>query len=73
MDGNRIDRRRFDSLLESILGSDESFIVDNGASALIPLRRYVVESAVASVLREANRRPVFAQSRLDGIRLCRIF
>jgi len=32
MDGNQLDRRRFDSLMESILDGDESFIVDNGAS-----------------------------------------
>jgi hypothetical protein len=58
MDGNQIDRRRFDSLVESILGSNESFIVDNGASTFIPLWHYMIENAVTSVLREANRRLV---------------
>ena len=58
MEGNQIDRRRFDSLLESILGSDESFIVDNGASTFILLWHYMVESGVSSILREANRRLV---------------
>jgi hypothetical protein len=56
MEGNQIDRRRFDSLMESILGSEESFIVDNGASTFIPLWHYMVESGVPSVLREANRK-----------------
>jgi len=56
MDGNQLDRRRFDSLMENILGSDETFIVDNGASTFIPLWHYMVESRVPAVLREANRR-----------------
>lgn len=58
MDGNQIDRRRFDSLVENILASDESFIVDNGASTFIPLWHYMIENAVTSVLREANRKLV---------------
>jgi CobQ/CobB/MinD/ParA nucleotide binding domain len=58
MDGNQIDRRRFDSLLESILTTDESFIVDNGAATFIPLWHYMVESRVPWSLREANRRLV---------------
>ena len=58
MDGNQIDRRRFDSLMENILTSDESFIVDNGASTFIPLWHYMVESGIPAVLREANRRLV---------------
>ncbi len=56
MDGNQIDRRRFDSLIESILASDQSFIVDNGASTFIPLWHYMIENAVIPVLREADRR-----------------
>jgi hypothetical protein len=32
MDRNQLRRRQFSSLMESILGSDKSFIVDNGAS-----------------------------------------
>src|SRR5580658_11258293 len=52
MEGNQIDRRRFDSLLESILTTDESFIVDNGASTFIPLWHYMVESRVPRSLRE---------------------
>ena len=58
MDGNQIDRRRFDALVDDILANDESFIVDNGASTFIPLWHYMVENAVTSVLREANRRLV---------------
>lgn len=58
MDGNQIDRRRFDSLLESILTSDESFIIDNGASTFLPLWHYMVEGRIPSSLREANRRLV---------------
>ena len=58
MEGNQIDRRRFDSLVDDIVATDESFIVDNGASTFIPLWHYMVENAVTSFLREANRRLV---------------
>jgi hypothetical protein len=58
MEGNQIDRRRFDSLVENIVATDESFIVDNGASTFIPLWHYMVENAVIAFLREANRRLV---------------
>jgi hypothetical protein len=56
MDGNQIDRRRFDALVENILGSDDSFVIDNGASTFIPLWHYMVENTVPSVLRDANRK-----------------
>jgi hypothetical protein len=56
MDGNQLHWRRFDSLMENILGSDESFIVDNSASTFIPLWHHMVESGVLAVLREGNRR-----------------
>jgi hypothetical protein len=56
MEGNQIDRRRFDCLVENILASDESFIVDNGASTFIPLWHYMLENAVIPLLRESNRR-----------------
>jgi len=56
MDGNQLDRRRFDDLIEEILGTDESFVIDNGAASFIPLWHYMLENSVVRVLREANRR-----------------
>lgn len=56
MEGNQIDRRRFDFLVENILASEDSFIVDNGASTFIPLWHYMVENAIIAVLRDSNRR-----------------
>jgi hypothetical protein len=55
MDGNQVDRRRFDGLVENILGNDDSFIVDNGASTFLPLWHYMLENGVDGVLRDANR------------------
>jgi hypothetical protein len=52
----QIDLRRFDTLIETILASEDSFIVDNGPSTFIPLLHYMVDNALDSVLREANRR-----------------
>jgi hypothetical protein len=56
MDGNHLDRRRFDELIDKILGSEESFVVDNGAATFLPLWHYMVENSIVRVLREANRR-----------------
>jgi hypothetical protein len=56
MDGNQVDRRRFDDLIEQILATHESFVIDNGAATFIPLWHYMIENSVIRVLREANRR-----------------
>lgn len=56
MSGNQIDRRRFDDLIEEILSSDESYVVDNGAATFIPLWHYMLENSIVRVLREAKRR-----------------
>jgi CobQ/CobB/MinD/ParA nucleotide binding domain len=55
-DRYQIDWRRFDSLIGTILASEDSFIVDSGPSTFIPLMYYMVDNALDSVLREANRR-----------------
>jgi hypothetical protein len=56
MSGNQIDRRQFDDLIEEILSSDESYVVDNGAATFIPLWHYMLENSIVRVLREAKRR-----------------
>jgi len=58
MDGNQVNRRHFDDMIEDIVASDDSFVVDNGAATFIPLWHYMVENSMAQVFREKNRRLV---------------
>lgn len=51
----RVDQRRFDSLMEDILaGQGETFIVDNGASTFLPLASYMAENDAYEVLSGAG-------------------
>src|SRR5258708_3171951 len=49
MDGNQVDRRRFDDLIEEILATDEPFVIDNGSATFIPLWHYMIENSVIGV------------------------
>lgn len=55
MDGPRIDERRFDRLMESLLTEDGIFVVDNGASSFVPMSNYLVENNALSMLQDAGR------------------
>jgi hypothetical protein len=52
----QIDRRRFDSLMETLVADEEPFIVmDNGQASFAPLTRYMTECRAFDILREARR------------------
>src|ERR1041384_958119 len=51
-----IDQRGFDSLMETLLTEDATFIVDNGASTFIPLWSYILENSAVDVLTRAGKR-----------------
>jgi hypothetical protein len=51
-----VDPRGFDTLMENILTSTATFVIDNGASTFIPLWNYVIENNVRSLLKEAGKR-----------------
>jgi hypothetical protein len=51
-----IDQRGFDALIDAILTSEGTFVVDNGASTFIPLWNYILENNVRTLLREAGKR-----------------
>jgi hypothetical protein len=51
-----IDQRGFDSLMETVLTEDTTFVVDNGASTFIPLWNYILESSAVDVLTRAGKR-----------------
>ncbi len=54
MQGDNIDPRAFDNLIEWIMAADDDtiFVVDNGAATFVPLCAYLFENGVISFLQE---------------------
>lgn len=50
MDGDDINSRRFDDLIELIAPSTQEVIIDNGASAFVPLSHYLISGDIPSLL-----------------------
>jgi hypothetical protein len=50
-----IDQRGFDALIDAILTTDATFVVDNGAATFIPLWSYILENNVRALLRKAGK------------------
>jgi hypothetical protein len=55
VDGNQVDRHRFDDLIEYIVVTDESFVIENGSATFIALWHSMIENSVIDVLGEAKR------------------
>jgi hypothetical protein len=60
-----IDSRGFDTLMQTLLTEDTTFVVDNGASTFIPLWNYILENHVVDVLTAAGKR-VFVHTVITG-------
>lgn len=56
MEGDDINQRAFDWLIEKIMGESESttMVVDNGASTFVPLCSYLMQNDVVNLLHEAG-------------------
>lgn len=54
MEGDAINPRKFDAMMEQLcgLGKDESAIIDNGASSFIPFSRYLLAGGIPAMLKE---------------------
>lgn len=52
MDGEEINPRFFDSLIEKIASSERDVIIDNGASSFVPLSHYLISNDVPELLRD---------------------
>jgi|CXWL01.1.fsa_nt_gi anion-transporting ArsA/GET3 family ATPase len=52
MDGDVINARKFDDLIELIASSKTDIIIDNGASTFIALSHYLISNHIASMLKE---------------------
>lgn len=52
MDGDEINTRNFDALIEMIAGTQSDVIIDNGASSFVPLSHYLISNQIAPLLQE---------------------
>jgi CobQ/CobB/MinD/ParA nucleotide binding domain len=52
MDGDEINSRKFDAMVELIAPSTEDVIIDNGASSFVPLSHYLLSNQVPALLKE---------------------
>jgi hypothetical protein len=50
MDGNEINPRRFDTLVEIIAPSEQDVIIDNGASSFVPMTHYLISNQIPALL-----------------------
>ncbi len=52
LDGDEINSRNFDHLVELTVNSEEDVIIDNGASSFVPLSHYLISNDVPTLLKE---------------------
>jgi len=60
-----IDPRGFDTLMETLLTENSTFVVDNGASTFIPLWNYILENNVVDLLTASGKR-LFVHTVITG-------
>ena len=52
LDGDEINSRNFDALVELMARSEDDVIIDNGASSFVPLSHYLISNQVPALLQE---------------------
>ncbi|EMK0110356.1 conjugal transfer protein TraL [Escherichia coli] len=52
MDGDEINSRNFDTLVELIAPTKDDVVIDNGASSFVPLSHYLISNQVPALLQE---------------------
>jgi len=52
MDGDEINTRSFDALVEQIATAEADVIIDNGASSFVPLSHYLISNQVPALLQD---------------------
>jgi CobQ/CobB/MinD/ParA nucleotide binding domain len=55
LDGNEINTRNFDALVEHIAAANDDVIIDNGASSFVPLSHYLISNQVPALLKDMGR------------------
>lgn len=52
MEGDTVNPRKFDDLIEKIASSNTDIVIDNGASTFIALSHYLISNQIASMLKD---------------------
>ncbi|MFS2012022.1 conjugal transfer protein TraL [Azospirillum sp. CT11-132] len=65
LQGNQINTRNFDTMIELLVSEDASVVVDNGAASFLPLTSYMLENGVADLL-AASRRQLVVHTVVTG-------
>ncbi|HAT8773711.1 ArsA-related P-loop ATPase [Legionella pneumophila] len=52
LEGDEINPRHFDALIEKIANTQEDVIIDNGASSFVPLSHYLITNQVPTLLKD---------------------
>lgn len=52
MDGDEINTRNFDALVEMVASAENDVIIDNGASSFVPLSHYLISNQVPALLQD---------------------
>ncbi|KTD03714.1 conjugal transfer protein TraL [Legionella geestiana] len=52
MDGDEINTRHFDQLIELLAATETDVVIDNGASSFVPLSHYLISNDVPALLQE---------------------
>lgn len=55
MEHNQIIQSKFDSMFESILSTNHTFVIDNGASTFLPLLQYFSDNCVMDLFNEVEQ------------------
>jgi len=58
MDGDEINTRNFDALVELIAPTQSEVIIDNGASSFVPLSHYLISNQVPALLKDMGHEMV---------------
>jgi hypothetical protein len=65
MEGDEINSRHFDTLIEELVNTTEDAIIDNGASSFVPLSHYLISHRIPALLHE-NGHEVFIHTVITG-------
>jgi hypothetical protein len=52
MNGDEINSRNFDTLVELVAGSKDDVIIDNGAASFVPMSHYLLSNQVPALLQQ---------------------
>jgi hypothetical protein len=58
MHGDEIDTRRFDSIVEAVIGTEVDALIDVGTSSFVPMAHYLVSNHVPELLTDSGHRVI---------------